>query len=81
VPAICRASRSPEGLEENFPSVSEQVSSAAVSDNEDFPPMSEPVSSAASDAGNDLPAEQLSAQEEAEEQLGEAWEDELEENF
>jgi hypothetical protein len=44
--------------------------------------MSGPVSSAAaSDAGNDLPAEQLSAQEEAEEQLGEAWQDELEEDL
>jgi hypothetical protein len=82
VPAIRHASRSPEGSEEQFPSTSEHVSSAAVSDNDDFPPMSEPVSSAAaSDAGNDLAGEQVSTQDEAEEELGEAWEDELEDNL
>ncbi|KAJ6577780.1 hypothetical protein B0H19DRAFT_1062359 [Mycena capillaripes] len=81
VPAVCRASQSPEMSEEDLPPISEPVSTA-VSDEEDIMLMSEPVSSAAaSDTGDDLPEKQTPAQQVAEEQLTEAWEDELEENL
>jgi len=82
VPAVRRASQSPEMSEEDFPPTSEPVSSAAVSDAEEMVQVSEPVSSAASsELGDDLPDKELSAQGEIEEQLEEAWEDELEENL
>jgi len=79
VPAIRQASGSPEVSDEDIVPVSEAVSSTAVSDNEEFPPISEPVSSAVpSEAGDDPADDQTSV---AQEQLAEAWEDELEENL
>jgi hypothetical protein len=83
VPAIRRASNSPEASDEDAAPISGPVSSAAASDNEDFiVPMSEPVpSAAASETEEDVVWDQISAGDEMEEQLGEAWEDELEENL
>ncbi|KAJ7851140.1 hypothetical protein B0H14DRAFT_3451531 [Mycena olivaceomarginata] len=61
VPAVRRASQSPEMSEEDLPPISEPVSSAAVSDEEEMVQMSEPVSSAApSEPGDDLPDKELS---------------------
>ncbi|KAJ6528980.1 hypothetical protein B0H19DRAFT_1083319 [Mycena capillaripes] len=81
VPAVHRASQSPEMSEEDLPPISEPVSTA-VFDEEDIMLMSEPVSSAAaSDTGDDFPEKQAPAQHVTEEQLTEAWEDELEENL
>ncbi|KAJ7939873.1 hypothetical protein B0H13DRAFT_2299917 [Mycena leptocephala] len=81
VPATRQASQSPDFSEEDLPPVSEPVS-AAVSDDEGLVPASEPVSSAtASETGDDLLEEQMSVQNATEEQLAEAWEDELEENI
>ncbi|KAJ7923264.1 hypothetical protein B0H13DRAFT_2316642 [Mycena leptocephala] len=77
VPPTWPASASPKATDTEFFLPSEPVSSAAVSDSEDFPP----ISGVPSETEGDPPEEELSAEQEDQEQRGEAWEDELEERL